>query len=259
MKHLFHLTEFGLRAYWRNRRARIFGLIMPVGLLILFNSLFTSGDANTTVAGVHVSLAAYYVPSVIVLGLTTNAFAALVGTVVAQREMGVFKRRRSTPAEPLELVGSQILTVLVAAFGTTVILVAISAAFYDIRVPAEGIVPLIAGVALGAAAFCGVGYAVSTFVDTIDTAQPMIQMVMLPLFFISGVWVPSSELPSWLNTVASILPVEHASDVLHRSFAAGAISPGPVFADLGVLALWAVGGALVASRRFSWLPSTAAG
>jgi ABC-2 type transport system permease protein len=255
MNQVLHITKYALRAFSRNRRARVFTLAMPVGLLILLDALFGSA-AHTTVAGVRVSLSNYYVPSIVVLALTTTAFAALVGSVVDQRERGILKRRRATPIEPWALIASQTLTVLVSAATTTALLIAIGAAGFGVHVPAAGWPALIAGVALGAAAFCGVGFALTTFVDSVETSGPAIQAVLVPLFFISGIWVPSSQLPGWLNSLASVLPVEHASDVLHRAFA-GALAAGPIAADLAVLAAWALAGALVATRRFSWLPSTA--
>jgi hypothetical protein len=57
--------------------------------------------------------------------------------------------------------------------------------------------------------------------------------------------------------VASALPVEHVSDVLRRAFAPGAASLGAAAGDLGVLAAWTLAGALIATRRFAWLPSAA--
>lgn len=256
MRDVLHLTKYGLRAFRRNRRARFFALAMPIGLLILFDALF-GGKGHTTVAGVSVSLSNYYVGSIIVLALTTNAFAFLVGAVVNQRELGVLKRRRSTPAEPGALIASQTLTVLVTAIAVTGVLIFIGSAWFGVSVPAGGVPALALGVALGAAALCAIGFALATFIDTSETAQPAIQAVLVPLFFISGIWLPSSGLPSWLNSVASALPIEHLSDVVHRAFAPGAAPVGAVAADLGILAAWAIGAALLASRRFSWLPSTA--
>jgi ABC-2 type transport system permease protein len=105
----------------------------------------------------------------------------------------------------------------------------------------------------GATAFCGLGYALSTFADTADSAQPMIQLIMFPLFFISGIWVPLSELPNWLATIAKIFPVEHVADLVHRAYV-GAVPTGPVLLDFAILLGWAVLGATVAARRFVWLP-----
>lgn len=257
MKHVIHTTKYSLRAFARNRRARMFALAMPVGLLIILEGLFGSAS-HTTVAGVRVSLSSYYLASIIVVALTTNAFAALVGTVVYQRETGVLKRRRATPVEPAALIASQTLTALVTATTVTALLLVIGAIAFGVSVPNSAWPVLVLALGLGSAAFCGLGFALATFIDSVDTAQPAIQAVLMPLFFISGVWVPTSELPGWLNTVASALPVEHVSDVLHRAFASGALTPWPVAGDLAVLAAWAIGGALIAARRFSWLPSTSA-
>jgi hypothetical protein len=52
-----------------------------------------------------------------------------------------------------------------------------------------GWVALVLGVIGGAFAFCGLGYALSTFADPADSAQP----ITFPLFFISGIWIPLSE------------------------------------------------------------------
>jgi ABC-2 type transport system permease protein len=256
MNDVLHMTKYALRAFARNRRARVFALVMPVVLLIMFDAIFPS-DAHTTVAGVQVSLANYYVPSVVVLALTTNAFAALAGTIVNQRETGVLKRRRATPVEPWVQIASQTLTALTTAAGVTALVIAIGALAFGVTVPAGGWLALVLGLVLGAVAFCGVAFALATVIDSVETLQPAVQAVLMPVFFISGVWVPTSELPDWLQSLASMLPVEHVSDILHRAFAPGALSTGKVAADLAVLAAWALAGALVAVQRFSWLPSAA--
>jgi ABC-2 type transport system permease protein len=77
---------------------------------------------------------------------------------------------------------------------------------------------------------------------------------MLPLYFICGVFVVVTALPSWLVKVANVFPVRHLADALlvaHNPHASGS---GFAAGDLLVLALWAVAGLLVAIRRFSWLP-----
>ena len=95
---------------------------------------------------------------------------------------------------------------------------------------------------------------ICTLIDSADSAQPMIQLIMFPLFFVSGIWVPTSQLPSWLNDVASVFPVEHVADLVHRAYV-GVVPTGQVLLDVAILAAWAVAGASVASRRFQWYPS----
>ncbi len=81
---------------------------------------------------------------------------------------------------------------------------------------------------------------------------------MLPLYFISGIFIPPSTLPPWLQQHREGLPRSAP-----RSRAAATPSSrtstgiGIVWSDLGALAIWAAIGLAVALRRFSWLPKAA--
>jgi ABC-2 type transport system permease protein len=248
---ILHVTRFNLRAYMRNRRARMFTLVIPLILLALLAGVFHGGE--TTVSGVTVDYRQFFVPSVIVFSLTLTTLAMLVATVVSQRELGITKRRRATPMPAWALIVSQSLTVVVMAIGTVILLLLVGAIAFGVHIPAAGYPTLVLGVLGGAVAFCGLGYALSTFADTADSAQPMIQLVTFPLFFISGIWIPLSELPEWLAVIAKIFPVEHVADLVHRAYV-GAVPVGPVLLDFAILLGWAVLGAVVAARRFVWLP-----
>ncbi|MQA74637.1 MAG: hypothetical protein GEU88_09910 [Solirubrobacterales bacterium] len=253
MQMVLHTTRYGLRAFTRNRRARVFTMFMPLLLLVVFATMFN--DANTTVDGITQSYSRYFVASILTLSITSATFAALVGMIVSQRELGVYKRRRATPLSPAALITSQTLTVVLMGVATSVVLLVVAELAFGIHPPVAGVPALIAAVVFGSAAFCGLAFAASTFIDSSDSTQPVIQATMLPLFLISGVWISSADLPSWLNQVAAVFPIEHVADLLHRAFASGALAAGPVAVDLAVLAAWAVVGIVIAVRRFDWLPS----
>ena len=248
---VLHVTRFQLRAYMRNRRARMFTVIIPLILLALLAGVFHGG--HTTVSGVKIDYRQFFVPSVIVFSLTLTTLAMLVSTVVQQRELGILKRRRATPMPAWALIASQSLTVIVMAIGTVVLLLIVGAVAFGVHFPSTGILALVLGVLGGAVAFCGLGYALSTFADSADSAQPMIQLITFPLFFISGIWIPLSELPGALQVIAKIFPVEHVADLVHRAYV-GAVPTGPVIVDFAILIGWAILGGAVAARRFVWLP-----
>jgi ABC-2 type transport system permease protein len=92
---VLHTTRYGLRAYLRDRRARMFTLVFPLILLVIFDGVFKGGEAD--VNGVSIDYGAFFAPSVIVFTLTTTTLAMLIATVVSQRELGILKRRRATP------------------------------------------------------------------------------------------------------------------------------------------------------------------
>jgi ABC-2 type transport system permease protein len=83
--------------------------------------------------------------------------------------------------------------------------------------------------------------------------------IMLPLYFISGIFIPNISLPTWLQHVASVFPVQHLAAGFRDSYLPGAHGIGIVWSDIGVLLIWAAIGVAVALRRFSWLPKTATG
>ncbi len=248
---VLHVTRFQLRAFLRNRRARMFTLVIPLILLALLAGVFHGGE--TTVNGVKIDYRQFFVPSVVVFSLTLTTLAMLVASVVQQRELGILKRRRATPMPAWAIIVSQSLTVVLMAIGTVALLLIVGAVAFGVHFPANGVPALVLGVVVGAAAFCGLGYALSTFADSADTAQPMIQLITFPLFFISGIWIPLSELPSALQAIAKVFPVEHVADLVHRAYV-GVVPVGPVLIDVAVLLAWAVVGAAVAARRFVWLP-----
>jgi ABC-2 type transport system permease protein len=246
-----HTTKYGLLAFSRNRKARLLTLIFPLLLLVIFDGVFHGG--HTEVNGVSINYGEFFVPSVIVFSLTTSNLAMLVASVVSQRELGILKRRRATPLPASTLIVSQSATVITMAVISVIVLVIVAGVAFGTAPAAGGAPALVLAVVFGSAAFCGLGYALTTFVDSADAAQPLIQMVMLPLFFISGVWVPISELPGWLQAVARIFPVEHVADLVHRAYV-GVVPTGPLLADVAVLIAWAVVGAAIAARRFQWYP-----
>lgn len=127
------------------------------------------------------------------------------------------------------------------------------------RLPASAAPPdaIAVAVSAGTLAFAGLGYAVAGMIGNADAAQPIVQATMLPLYFISGIWIPTDQLPSALRHIASIFPVEHLAAAAHLASVHGSFAGAFAPRDLVVLLAWAVGAAAFAARRFSWLPSAA--
>ena len=76
---------------------------------------------------------------------------------------------------------------------------------------------------------------------------------ILPVLFISNVFVPMESAPEWLDTASHLLPVRHFADAMMDLYARGADAGLPLM-ELGVITLWGVIGVLGALRFFSWEP-----
>lgn len=249
-----HQFRYDLRAFMRNRQSRFFTLVLPVLFLIIFASIFGGGSHTVRVPGGRIDTSVYYVPGIITLGIIAAAFVNLVISVTAQRESGVLKRRRATPVPAAAIIAGRALTAVVVALALTAVLLAIGWAAYGATIPARTAPALAVTVVVGALAFCCMGYALTSVIRNEDAAQPITQAVILPLYFISGVFVAISVLPGWLVDVADIFPVRHLASALLAAYNPYTTGAGFAGRDLLIVAAWGVAGFVIAMRRFSWLP-----
>jgi ABC-2 type transport system permease protein len=250
---VLHQARYDLLGILRNRQARFFTLILPLLFLIIFVGVF--GDH--VVGPGRTKASAYYVPGLAALGVIAASFVNLVISITAQRETGILKRRRATPMPAWALIAGRTLTAVTVSLVVLTVLLAFGRFVYHVKVPTSTLPGIALTAVVGSITFCVLGYALSTAIKNEDAAQPMVQAIMLPLYFISGVFVPNIQLPSWLRHVAQVFPVEHLSDGLHKAYAPHVHGLGIVWSDIGVLALWAAVGLTVALVRFSWLPQAA--
>ncbi|MGH2872538.1 MAG: ABC transporter permease, partial [Solirubrobacteraceae bacterium] len=109
----------------------------------------------------------------------------------------------------------------------------------------------------GTFAFACIGYAVSGMIGSQDAAQPIVQMTMLPLWFISGVFIPIHNLSTGLRDVADVFPVQHLANSLHLASVHASFGASISATDVIMLAVWAAAAAVFAAWRFSWLPAGA--
>ena len=247
-----HQFRYDLRAFLRNRQSRFFTLALPVLFLVIFASLFSSGTVK--VPGGTINTSVYYVPGIITLGIIAAAFVNLVISVTAQRESGALKRKRATPVPAAAIIAGRALTSVVVALGITALLLALGWIFYGAAVPGRTAPALVITVIVGALSFCCLGFALASVIHNQDSDQPLTQAVMLPLYFISGVFVAASLLPQWLIDIADVFPVRHLAAALLTAYNPNTTGAGFAGTDLLIVAAWGVGGLIIALWKFSWVP-----
>jgi len=250
-----HQLRYDLLVTWRNPQSRFFTLALPVIFLVLLTSLF--GNDTTYVSGHAIKNSTYYVPGICALAIISASFVNLVITITAQRESGVLKRRRSTPVPAWVLIASRAVTAAIIAIVLVVVIVAIGRIAYGVHLPTATIPAIVLGVVVGAACFCCLSFALASFIRNEDAAQPIVQATMLPLYFISGVFIPKDQLSSTLKDIADVFPVIHLNNVLFKAFDPATTGTGIAGGDLLILAAWGVAGLLVALWHFSWSPAAA--
>ena len=138
----------------------------------------------------------------------------------------------------------------------TAVVIAIGNVAYGVHVADAAIGALTLSVAVGSLALACLGYAASTVISSADSAQPAVLAITLPLSFISGVFIPSLRLPSALQQIAEVFPLQHLVVALDRGFLP--VSTGVAWGDLAIVAVWGLAGFALAMSRFRWTPAAAA-
>jgi ABC-2 type transport system permease protein len=246
-----HQTRYELLTFVRNRQARFFTLALPVVFLVIFVSVF----GNNLIGPEHIKASTYYVPGIAALAVLTASFTNLAISVTAQRELGVLKRRRATPAPAWVLVAGRALTALAVSLAVSSIVIALGAVAYGVHADPSALGALALTVTVGSLAFACLGYAASALIDSADAAQPVVLALTLPLSFISGVYIPFVRLPSTLQQIAELFPVQHLVAAMGHGFLPG--GSGVAWGDLAFIAVWGAAGLVLALRRFRWAPAIA--
>jgi ABC-2 type transport system permease protein len=109
---------------------------------------------------------------------------------------------------------------------------------------------------LGTATFCSLGIALSSVTTTPDSASTIAPFTVVMLAFFSGIWTPVDQLPTWLETVDKIFPLYHVALGLQTTLSPNTKGSGLDAQNILILAIWAIAGARIASRRFRWEPQT---
>ncbi|HEY3726621.1 MAG TPA: ABC transporter permease, partial [Solirubrobacteraceae bacterium] len=207
--------------------------------------------------GTPIKNSTFYVPGISTLGVVAVSFVNLVITIVALRESGVLKRRRSTPVPAWVLIASRALTAVILSIVVVIVLVAMGRIIYGVHIPSGTLPAFVLGVFVGAGCFCCLSFAAASFIRNEDSAQPIIQAIVLPLYFISGVFVPKDQLSSTLKDIASVFPISHLNNIFFEAFNPATRGVGIAGHDLLILVIWGAGGLVIALWRFSWSPLAA--
>ena len=101
------------------------------------------------------------------------------------------------------------------------------------------------------AAGCALGFAITSVIPNFDAAAPIVNATILPLLFLSGVFIPLGDnAPAWIVWTAKIFPVKHFAGGMQASYVGTPFH----WNDVVIVAIWGVAGLLVAVRRFTWEP-----
>ncbi|HVW40569.1 MAG TPA: ABC transporter permease [Amycolatopsis sp.] len=224
-----------MRRVLRSPRFLIFTVAFPVLLFVLYVGLW--GKDQPTKTTLMVSMTAF---GAMAASLTTGA------RVAVERNSGWQRQLRLTPLTGRGYLSAKAATGMLLALAPVVLVPLIGGVVEGVSLDAGGWLRVTLGVWLAAIPFALLGLLIGQ-VGTVDSTQPLIQLVLLPMALLGGIFIPVESMPGWLLKIAHVLPTYWMGEI-------GRSAAGQASSSIGqavlILAIWSVALSVGVIRRY---------
>lgn len=221
--------------FWKDKTRMVSSLVQPILYLFVLGTGFTSllnGAGSSSTAN---NLRPMFFPGVLVLGVVFTAMFS-AGSIVWDREFGFLREMLVAP------IGRAAIVIGKCVGGATVatlqgsILIAICGL---IGVPYDPllILELVAMLLLLSFSMTAFGILMASRMKNIQSFFGLMQLIIMPMFFLSGALYPLSGLPDWLSVITRFNPVSYAVDPLRQAVLAH-VNAGPLAPVFGGGITW---------------------
>jgi ABC-2 type transport system permease protein len=247
LRGLFRLTWIEIKIFFREPLGAIGTVVVPVLVFVILGRV-GSRLGSTSGAGLS-SAFRVDVPVFAATLIALNAVLSLVAIIAIYREGGILKRLRATPLRPATILTAHVLVKLALTAATLTLTFLAGKRYYPVGMDA----PLIAfGAALliSTWSILSLGFLIASIVPTARFAQPIGAVILYPMLALSGLFVPLSEMPPGLQTIARGLPLTYSVSLLRGIWRGDAWSMHA--GDIGALALVFAICTVISGRVFRW-------
>lgn len=166
------------------------------------------------------------------------------------KKQGVLRRLHTTPLKVWQYFTSNALSQAIVGLLTLSIQFIVAILVFDLNVVGN-VFELALFVAFGIISILGIGLAIGGWASNERQAQPLANIIVFPMIFLSGTFFPRFLMPEWLQHVSTFLPLTPVIDGIRLITTEGKhlIDIGP---QVGLIALWTVVVYIIAFRVFRW-------
>ena len=246
-----HEFRFAQKVFWRNPASVFFTALLPVLFLLIFATIF-GNDRIEELDGVKVTT--YYIPAIVTLAVISATTVNLAMNVTIAREEGLLKRGRGTPLPPWVFIAGRVGNAIVISTIMLIVVTLIGRLLYDAPIPWSRLPAVAVTLVIGASAFCCLGLAMTVIIPSREAASAITNAITLPLYFLSGIFIPENEIPDGVLSFANHFPVRDFFEAFFTAYSPKTVGSGFEWGDLLLVAVWGLAGLVVALRWFRWTP-----
>lgn len=188
-----------LKLVMRDRVVLFFNYLLPLLFFVVFAQSFgaSRGGALSQV-----------IAMVLILGVLGSGFFGAGMRAVVEREQNILRRFKVAPITPLPILVSSLVTGLISYLPGAALILGIATLYYGMPWP-ERWISLFIMLSLGLLAFRSIGLIIGAVANSMQESQIIIQLLYLPMLFLSGATFPVSSMPKWLQIAAQFLPTPY--------------------------------------------------
>ncbi len=255
-------ARFELKQYFRSGDVLFFTFLFPVFMLGLFSVAFGGeGEMQMGPGLPGVTMAELFLPGMMAAGLLLSGFQNLAMDIALERADGTLKRLGGTPLSPVSYFVGKIGQVFTTGVLQAAVLLGFAALALGVELPTEPERWLTFAwvFVLGITTSALLGIALSAVPRTAKSATAVVIPIGLLLQFISGVYLSFSQLPEWLQNVASLFPLKWMAQGMRAVFLPdefATLEQGGEWNLAGValaLGVWLVVGVVLSRITFRWI------
>ncbi|NUR86792.1 MAG: ABC transporter permease [Nonomuraea sp.] len=178
----------------------IFVMGLPLALLLLLGSIPTFSQPTQDLGGQSVNQT--HMPAMMtMLAMMTLAFTVLPTVLTLYRERGILRRISTTPASPMKILTAQLVINVVLGIISTTLLIVCGRLVLGTAMPKAPLWFALTFV-LGSAALMAMGLVIAAVSPTAKATSGIGSVVMFPLMFVAGMWLPREQMPEILQRIS---------------------------------------------------------
>jgi len=189
---------------WRTPEFALPTLLFPAMFYVFFGLMFTMSTS--------LHMPTWLLATYGVFGIMGPALFGFGVGIAIEKGEGWLRLKRVAPVSPLVPLLARAAMAMLFALIVFVILAALGALFGDVRMPRADWVALAVTLTVGALPFCAMGLAAGLWLSP-QAAPAVVNLIYLPLAFLSGLWIPLMVFPQWLQSFAVALPPYHLAAI----------------------------------------------
>jgi ABC-2 type transport system permease protein len=257
----FSRIRYEVKAYFRQGDTVFFTFLFPLVFLTIFSVAFSNANFGKDAAGHAVTAADYYLPGMLAAGVLLSGLQNMSIDIAGEKSDGTLKRLGGSPLPVMSYFIGKIGQVLVTGILQAAVVILVAGLVFGVPLPTDAShwLTFVWVFLLGVTTCAILGIALSALPRSGKSATAVIIPITLILQFISGVYLPFSQLPSWLQNFASIFPLKWLAQGMRSVFLPDtfkAVEQGHTWNLTGVLIatlIWLVVGLVLCRVTFRWI------